>query len=132
MLSWGLVTFRFTFAVSGASGPDNGSSKFPHSKNRSSGDSNDSVDADGKEAEVESTRTDNPNSGFWEQFLQEDPQPIPQTQPIDLERASQDQAADMCDPCVGDDNGGQAQNCTWNGRGSVEYLAHQMGQLAPG
>lgn len=112
------------FNVSGANGSDDGS-RYPHSEHRGS---NDSIEADcnkgtvSHEAEVQSARKDTSahNSGFWEQFLTEDPQPVTR-----VEREVQLETKDLFQ----DDNN-SVQNCSV--RPHVDILSHQLGQLAPG
>ncbi|XP_024389317.1 heat stress transcription factor A-2e [Physcomitrium patens] len=104
-------------------------SRHPHSEYR---DSNDLHEPDcnrgtaSHEAEVQSARTDSAahNSGFWEQFLTEDPQPVTRAE-IDLEREPESETEDVSQ------GGKNAQQSSF-GRPRVEFLSHQLGQLAPG
>lgn len=113
--------------VSGGNGSEDGS-RYPHSEHR---DSNESVEADGNrgtvshEAEVQSARTDisTHNSGFWEQFLTEDPRPVTSTER--QEREVQLKTQDLFQ-----DDKKTVQSCSVSPR--VDILLHQLGQLAPG
>lgn len=74
------------------------------------------------EAEVQSARKDTSthNSGFWEQFLTEDPLPVTRVErevPLETQNLFQD-----------DKN--PVQNCSV--RPHVDIISHQLGQLAPG
>lgn len=99
------------------------------SERRDSGDSHEPEGNRGTathEAEVQSARTDTAahNSGFWEQFLTEDPQPVTRAE-IDLEREPESETEDVSQ------GGKNAQQSSF-GRPRVEFLSHQLGQLAPG
>ena len=124
-----LKALSAVFYVSGGNGSEDGS-RYPHSEHR---DSNESVEVDGNrgtvshEAEVQSARKDTSrtdasthNSGFWEQFLTEDPRPVTR-QDCEVQLETQD---------LFQDDKITVQNCSVSPR--VDILSHQLGQLAPG
>jgi hypothetical protein len=121
------------FYASGGNGSEDGS-RHPLSEHR---DSDESVEVDGNrgtvshEAEVQSARTDasrrdtsTHNSGFWEQFLREDPRPVTGTA-TRQEREVQLETQDLFQ-----DDKKAVQNCSKSPH--VDILSHQLGQLAPG
>lgn len=112
--------------VSGGNGSEDGS-RYPQSEHHGS---TDSMEADcnkgtvSHEAEVQSARKDTSNthnSGFWEQFLTEDPQPVTRVQEREVQLETQD---------LFQDDKSTLRNCSV--RPQVDNISHQLGQLAPG
>lgn len=129
------------FVVTRLSGGGNGSedgSRYPHSENRGS---TDSVEADcnkatvSHEAEVQSARKDpnsTHNSGFWEQFLTEDPPMTRAVQEREVQSTLTRVASDREVHRLETRDLFQDDKSTLSLRPHVDNVCNQMGQLAPG